>query len=385
MVSRRTVTVIDAHAAGEPGRVIIDQHLRVGGSTMAQRLAHCEQHLEDLRRTVLREPRGYPALCAPLVLPPVEPTSDFGLVVLEQGGFRPMSGSNLICAVTALIDAQLVEVVEPLTRLRVDTAAGPVTVEAVVEGGRAMTVTFENVPSFAVHLDRPIAVPHYGSIAADVVFGGQFYVQAPASAFGLELVPGEAREIIRAGSALVNAAREQIPVRHPTVPGLTMIALPMIHTASEDPEVDGRAAVVLPNGAVDLHSPETWTGTLDRSPCGTGTCGRLAARHARGEMGVGDRLVHQSLLGTAFTGRILGTARVGDIDGIRPSITGRGWVTGYNRLVIDDDDPFARGFTLGDIWGTEPDDPDLVREPGLLGPPPEPPTTHETDAPGGTP
>lgn len=351
MTSRRTISAIDVHAAGEPGRVLLGSHLAVRGATMAEKLAHCREHLEDLRRLVLREPRGYPGLCAPMVLPPVAEDSDFGLVVLEQGGFRPMSGSNLICAVTAVLETQMLPVTEPLTRLRVDTAAGTVAVAAEIVDGRVRSVTFDNVPAFVVALDEPLQIPEYGTVPVDVVFGGQYYVQAKAEHFGLEIDPAHAKALIRAATAMVHAARRDIPVRHPEQPAIDTIGLPMLHDAAGE-GVDGRNAVVLPNGTVDLDRPETWTGTLDRSPCGTGTSGRMAAKHARGELGIDEPFVHQSVLGTTFTGRLRGTARVGEHEAVLPSVTGRGWITGFNQLVVDADDPFPEGYTLGDLWGT---------------------------------
>lgn len=347
---RRTIQVIDTHALGESGRVIVDQHLRIPGRTMAEKFAAAEQNLEGLRRLVLREPRGWPSLCAPIVTPPVNEGSDFGLIVMEQGGFRPMSGSNLICTVTALVETGQVPVTEPVTRLRVDTAAGLVQVEASVEGDRVTAVTFENVPAFVQELDVSLDLHEYGTVKADIAFGGQFYVQADASQFGLELRREEGRAIVRAASALCAAAREQVPVAHPTEDGITEIGLPMLHRPAGDGE-NARNAVVLPSGQLIADDPESWTGTFDRSPCGTGTSARMACMHARGELGVGEEFIHESMLGTTFQCRVLGETEVGGRPAIRPQITGRGWISAFSTLVLDDTDPFPEGFTIGDIWG----------------------------------
>ncbi len=350
---RRTIHAIDVHAAGEAGRVVIGQNSLVKGSTMAERLQYCIDELDETRRLLLREPRGYPGLCAVFVLPPVEPDSDFGIVVLEQGGFRPMSGSNMICAVTAMVETGAVRVTEPVTALRVDTAVGTVAVRAEVAGGRVRRVTFDNVPAFPVVLDHPFDLPEYGTIHADIVFGGQFFVQAKAADFGLELVPGAAKQLARAGSVLRTVATETFAVRHPLNPDIDRVGLVMLHGESPTPGVDARNTVVLPNGVVDLDDPATWTGALDRSPCGTGTCARMAGRHARGELAVGEDFVHESLLGTTFTGRLRGETTVGEHAAVLPSLSGRGWVTGFNQYVLDDDDPFPAGYTVGDIWGPE--------------------------------
>jgi proline racemase len=348
---RRTIPAIDVHAAGEPGRVVIASHLHVRGATMADRLQYCREHLDDLRLLLLQEPRGYPGLCAVLVVPPVEPDSHFGIVVLEQGGFRPMSGSNLICAVTAMVETGAVPVQDPVTTLHVDTAVGTVVVRAQVAEGRVTRVTFNNVPAFVVALDHPLDVPEYGTVLADIVFGGQFFVQAKAADFGVDLVPSAAKELVRAGSLLRTVAQQQFPVRHPHNPDIDHVALAMLHGPSPTPGVDGRNTVVLPNGVVAFGDPATWTGTLDRSPCGTGTSARMAALHARGQLGIDQDFVHESLLGTTFTGRITGLTKVGPYQAVSPSVSGRGWITGFNQYVLDADDPFPRGYTLGDLWG----------------------------------
>lgn len=351
MNKRQLIQAVDVHAAGEPGRVLVGSGLRVKGATMADRLRYCENNLDELRTLVLQEPRGYPGLCSPIIVEPADPSCDFGMIVMEQGGFRPMSGSNLICAVTALIETGAVDVEAPLTTLRVDTAVGVVTVRAEVEDGRAKKVTFDNVPAFVHGLDLPLEVPGYGEVPVDVVFGGQFYVQTRAEHLGVDLEPSNAKEIIRAASVLRQAADEAFDVQHPLFPEINSIALPMIHGPAKTSGTDGRNAVVLPNGVVDLDDPNSWTGTFDRSPCGTGTSGRVAAKYARGELVIGQTFIHESMMGTTFTAEVKEEAAVGNFSGVVPTISGRGWITGFHQLVLESDDPFPVGYTVGDIWG----------------------------------
>lgn len=351
MTNRQLIQTVDVHAAGEPGRVLMGSGLRVKGETMVERLRYCRDHLDDLRTLILQEPRGYPGLCSPLIVPAADPSCDFGMIVMEQGGFRPMSGSNLICAVTALIETGAIDVSEPVTTLRVDTAVGVVTVRAQVEDGRAALITFDNVPSFVHGLDLPLDVPGYGTIPVDVVFGGQFYVQTSAEHLGVELEPANAKEILRAAAAMRKAADDAFDVVHPLIPEIDSIDLPMIHGPARSEGTHGRNAVVLPNGEVDLDDPSTWSGTFDRSPCGTGTSARVAAKFARGELAIGEKFVHESMMGTTFTAEVKEPATVGDLPGIIPTIRGRGWITGFHQLVLESDDPFPVGYTVGDIWG----------------------------------
>jgi proline racemase len=353
MTTRQLVSAIDVHTAGEAGRVLIDSHLWVKGHDMPARLQYCRENLNDLRELVLREPRGYPSLLGIMVLPPVTPGSDFAIIVLEQDDFAPMSGANLICAVTALVETRKIPAEGPSVELQVDTAAGTVRVHAEIADGRVTQVTIENVPSFVIALDHELTLPGFGTVPVDVVFGGQFYVQAPADALGIDLNPAAADDIIRAASVLLEVARRDIDVRHPTQPELNRINLPMLYGPAQSPGTHGKNTVVMPQGRPHLEDPSTWRcGTLDRSPSGTGTSARMAAKHARGELALNEPFVHESILGTTFTGVLRGTVPLGNHLAVLPTISGRGWVTGIHQFVLEPDDPFQAGYTLGDIWGT---------------------------------
>ncbi|GAA2866523.1 proline racemase family protein [Pseudonocardia halophobica] len=346
----RTITSIDVHCEGEVGRVLPGVHLLVRGRTWSERMRWCETELDWLRRLLLREPRGHPSMCGVLVLPPLDPTADVGIVILEQGGFRPMSGANTMCTVTALLETGSLPSAEPETVVRIDTAVGPVEATAGVEGGRVRWVRVRNVPSFAIALDRKISVPEYGTVAVDVAFGGQVYVMARAADLGVALGPEHAPAITRAGTALLAAAREQVPVAHPDRPGITTIDLAMLHGPPDSPDISGRNSVVMPSGRIVLDDPASWAGILDRSPGGTGTSARMAVLHARGELGLGVPFVHQGVLGTTFRGVLHERTTVGRQEAVVPSIQGRAWITGHVQHVLQPDDPFPTGLTVGDIW-----------------------------------
>ncbi|MFI6674946.1 proline racemase family protein [Kribbella sp. NPDC050470] len=345
------VSSVDVHAEGEPGRVLLGGNLRVRGATMSERLAWCAEHLDDLRRLLLREPRGHPALCGVVVMPPVRADADVSIVIFEQGGFRPMSGSNTMCAVTAILETGALPLRAPETVVRIDTAAGLVQATARVEGTKVRDVEVRNVPSWVESLDTPIDVLEYGTVRADIAFGGQYYVQAPASALGVELGAANAPALVRAGAALLASARQQVAVKHPHDDNLSHISLAMLHGPATDPGVSGRNSVILPTGALDANRPETWRGVLDRSPCGTGTSARMACLHARGELGLHTPYLHQGVLGTRFEGLLHERVRVGDRDAVVPSIRGRAWITGFHQHVLHPDDPFPRGYTVADLWG----------------------------------
>jgi proline racemase len=323
------IAAVDAHAGGEPGRVITDGVFDVPGDTMFDKKVHLETQGDHLRKLMLREPRGYPALC----------------------WYPAMSGSNIICVATVLIETGMVPVREPGTELVLEAPAGLVPVRADVAGGKVTGVTFENVPAFAVHLDAAIEVPHLGRATVDVAWGGMFYVIADAAQFGLQLLPDEGREIARVGRMLQGAAAEQLPAVHPENPAISGVSISQLSGPPSHPEAVRKNAVVVATGELDWDRPETWTGALDRSPCGTGTCAKMAALHAKGELGLDQDFPHEGVLGTIWTGRLVREAEVGGRRAVVPTITGRAWITGYNDYVVDDSDPFPEGFTVGDIWG----------------------------------
>ncbi len=346
----RVITAVDAHAGGEPGRVITGGVLDVPGRTMFEKMQHLERHGDHLRRLMLREPRGYPALCCNVVLPTTDPRADAGFVIMEQTEYPPMSGSNTICVATVLIETGMVPAVEPLTRLTLEAPAGLIRIEAEVSGGKVTSVTFENVPAFAVHLDQEIEVPELGRVTVDVAYGGMFYVIADAERLGLELLPEQGGEIARVGAMIRAAAAAELPVAHPENPDIEGISIVQLSGPPVSRDADRRNAVVVMSGPLDWDRPATWTGAIDRSPCGTGTCAKMAVLHARGELALGRPFRHEGILGTVWTGTLVRETTVGGHSAVVPTLSGRAWITGLSQYVLDADDPFPEGFTVGDLW-----------------------------------
>jgi proline racemase len=325
------------------------------GATMLEKRDHLWRDGDRLRRLMLREPRGYPALCANLLLPPTLPGADAGFVIMEQAEYPAMSGSNTICTASVLIAERLVPVREPVTELVLEAPAGLVRVRAEVRDGVARSITFENVPAFAVALDRPVEVPQLGTVMVDVAWGGMFYAMTDAGALGFRLTPDEGRDLVRVGEMVKAAAAEQIPAVHPEQPELNGITICELTGPPTLPGSHGRNTVVVSTGTLDWSRPSSFTGVLDRSPCGTGTCARMAVLHARGRLAIGVDFVHEGILGTTWTGRLLRETTVGGVPAVVPQLTGSAWITGRAELVVDDDDPFPDGFTVGDLWGLATD------------------------------
>ena len=221
---------------------------------------------------------------------------------------------------------------------------------AACSDGKVTAVTFRNVPSFAIHLGAAVEVPQLGTVTVDVAYGGMFYVLADAEALGFRLTPDEGRDIVRASEMIKASAAEQLPVVHPEQPGFAGITIAELTGPAHDPANDGRNVVTVSTGALDWAKPTTWTGVIDRSPCGTGTSARMAVLHARGELEIGRDFRHEGILGTVFTGRLVEETRVGDRAAVVPTITGTAWITGFASYAVDPTDPFPEGFTVGDLW-----------------------------------
>jgi len=305
---------------------------------MLSKLRHLEREGDGLRRLLLFEPRGSAPLSANLVLPATHPTADAGFIIMESCSYEGMSGTNTINTATVLLETGMLPMAEPVTRLTLEAPAGLVQVTADCAGGACERVTFENVPSFASHLDAPVGVEGLGELRVDVAYGGAFCAFVDAHELGYAIVPDEARALAELGERIRPAVVEQLEISHPVERALGVLSF-VVFTAPARAGGNARNATVVAPGR------------LDRSATGTATSARLAVLAARGEIDYGAELVNESVISTRFVGRILRRARVGDRDAVVPAITGRAWITGFHELVVDPADPFPEGFQLPDTWG----------------------------------
>ena len=350
MRASRVIQAVDVHAAGEPGRVIVGGVLDVPGDTMYDKMVYLRTDADDLRTRMLREPRGYPAQNCNVILPSTNPQADAGYVIMEQVEYPGMSGSNTICVTTVLLETGMLPMHEPVTDVTLEAPAGLIQVRADCRNGKVEQVTFRNVPAFAVHLDARVEVPHIGPVTVDVAYGGMFYVIADAEPLGLRLIPEEGRDIVRISEMIKAAAREQLPVVHPENAGFSGITIAQLSAPPLQPTAHRRNVVTVSTGKLDWGRPSTWTGVIDRSPCGTGTCAKMATLHARGALGLNEEFRHEGILGTVFTGTLVEETTVGQYPAVIPTISGQAWITGMSSYSLDPDDPFPDGFTVGDIW-----------------------------------
>ncbi|MGO9467591.1 MAG: proline racemase family protein [Isosphaeraceae bacterium] len=339
MRSRVMISVVGCHAEGEVGDVIVGGFPPPRGATMFERMRTMERDFDHVRRFLLCEPRGSVCRHANLLTPPINAGCDYGVIIMEPTEYVPMSGSNLLCTVTVLLETGAVAMKEPETVVMVDTPAGPVKAVAECRDGRCRSVEFENVPSFVDRLDAVVEVAGLGTMAVDVAYGGMFYAIVDATKLGFSVEPSEARELAVAGERIRLAAREQLDVVHPENPGIRGVSIVQFNRPFQGAgQVTRNTCIVAP-------------GRSDRSPTGTGTSARLAVLHARGKLAVGDTMIHESIIGSQFSGRIVATTSVGGRPAIVPAIRGRAWITGFHTYLLDPDDPYPEGYLLSDSWG----------------------------------
>jgi proline racemase len=340
MRSSKTIHVVSAHAEGEVGDVIVGGVSPPPGDTIWEQSRWIAWD-QTLRNFVLNEPRGGVFRHVNLLVPPKNPQADAAFIIMEPEDTPPMSGSNSICVSTVLLETGLIPMQEPMTEFTLEAPGGLVKVRAECRNGKAERIFVQNLPSFAARLNIPLEVEGLGTLTVDTAFGGDSFAIVDAGKLGFALTADEAHDIARMGARITRAATERLGFHHPTNPdwrhfSFCLFAGPISR--------DGRN---LRAGAAVAVQP----GKVDRSPTGTALCARMAVLHARGEMGLEDELTTVSVIGSTFTGRILGTTQVGDIPAILPEISGRAWITGIHQHMLDPTDPWPGGYRLSDTWG----------------------------------
>ncbi len=325
---------IDSHTAGEMTRLIVGGVEPIPGKTMADKLVYLKQHRDDIRLQLTREPRGHQGVLAALVTEPVTAGAAFGLIYMDGRRYPYLCGHATIGAVTTLIETGAVKAGEPETIITIDTPSGPMTASAAVQGERVASVAIRMAPSFVHGTEQSLEVPGLGRIPIHLVCVGGFFAMVPADAIGLSLTPENAPRLIDLGMAIIDAANEQLTVRHPIRPEVTTVDVTEFYAPDADDRLKGRGAVIYG----ESH--------IDRSPCGTGTAAKLTLLHSQGKLKPNEIYQNRSPLDTLFQARIVEETAIGDLDGVVVEIRGSAHITGVHTFIMDPEDPFPRGYSL---------------------------------------
>ncbi|KOF01628.1 hydroxyproline-2-epimerase [Roseivirga seohaensis subsp. aquiponti] len=324
---------IDAHTCGNPVRLVAGGGPILEGANMSEKRQHFLREFDWIRKGLMFEPRGHDMMSGSILYPPSDPANDIGVLFIETSGCLPMCGHGTIGTVTIMIEEGLVQPKIP-GHLRLETPAGLVKIEYQQEGKRVTSVKLTNVPAYLAKENIEVECPDLGILKVDVAYGGNYYAIIDPQENYRDMADYTAMQLIGWSLKIrerINAEHSFIHPENDTIGGLSHV---LWTGAPLQPNSTARNAVFYGDKAID------------RSPCGTGTSARMAQWAAKGKLHKGDQFVHESIIGSQFTGKVEDVVKLGAYSGIIPSIEGWARITGYNTIVIDDEDPYAYGFQV---------------------------------------
>jgi len=341
-----TLLCIDSHVGGEPARLVVGGLPPISEGTTNDKRLYLSENLDQIRLLTTREPRGHRDMFASILVEPESDEAAFGLVYMDARRYPYLCGHATIAAVSAMIELGLLEAAFPETRVVVDTPSGSWETVAQVRENlhsdrrrfRVESVAIRPEIAFAFRLDQPLQVPNLGNILVDVSFTGGFFVMVSVDQIDLDLTVDNAPQLARLGMDIIEAGNAQLEVQHPQREYINTIDVVEFFDPRGHKDGRGKNFVVL--------------GHVDRSPCGTGTCAKLALLHKRGHLDVGEPFVNEGLLGTTFDAHIVSESSIEDpksgesLPAIIPEISGAAHITGLGHFVLTREDPFPEGFLL---------------------------------------
>jgi 4-hydroxyproline epimerase len=330
---RHVFRCIDGHTAGNPVRLVIEGAPVLTGDSMSARRQDFMARYDWIRTGLCFEPRGHDMMSGGFLYPPTAPAADVGILFIETSGCLPMCGHGTIGIITFALEHGLITPRTP-GKVIAEVPAGVIELDYVQDGTRVRSVRIRNVASWLDKQGIEIEVPDFGPLTIDVAYGGNFYaiIEPQGPYFGLDAL-GAAR-ILQLSPVIRSLLREAFTPVHPLDPTIRGVSHLLWADVPKGEGADGRNAVFYGDKAID------------RSPCGTGTSARLAQLHATGRLPVGQAFIHESYIGSRFTGRVEAETEVGGRPAIIPSVEGSAIATGLNEIWIDEEDVFAHGFQV---------------------------------------
>ncbi|MFO7847030.1 MAG: 4-hydroxyproline epimerase [Balneolaceae bacterium] len=324
---------IDSHTCGNPVRLVAGGGPILEGTTMMQKRLHFLREFDWIRKGLMFEPRGHDMMSGSILYPASDPNNDIGILFIETSGCLPMCGHGTIGTVTIMLQEGLVTPITPGS-LRLETPAGLVKASYTMDGKRVSSVKLTNVASYLHSRNLTLNHSELGTLTLDVAYGGNFYaIIDPQEQFsGIEHVSAES--LVQYSREVRSLLNDQHSFVHPEDSSINGLSHVMWTGKPLDDTSTARNAVFYGDKAID------------RSPCGTGTSARMAQWHALGKLKKGEPFIHESYIGSTFTGRIEEVTELAGKPAVIPSIEGWARITGYNTILIDEDDPYAFGFQV---------------------------------------
>ena len=332
---KHTFTCIDAHTCGNPVRVVAHGGPDLKGKTMSEKRQHFLKEYDWIRRGLMFEPRGHDMMSGSILFPPHDPANDFSILFIETSGCLPMCGHGTIGTITIAIEEGLIIPKVP-GKIRMEAPAGLVEIEYQQTGNKVDWVQLTNVSSYLAAQDLSVDCPDLGEITLDVAYGGNYYAIVDPQKNFSGVHDFTASQIIQMSQVVRDRINEKYPNQfvHPENDTIRDVTHLLWTGDPINPLSDGRNAVFYGDKAID------------RSPCGTGTSARLAQLHAKGKLEVGQPFTHESFIGSTFIGRVEKETTLGSHKAIIPSIQGWARIYGHNTITIDEEDPYAFGFSV---------------------------------------
>jgi len=324
---------IDGHTCGNPVRLVVEGGPALEGRSMREKRQHFLDEFDWIRKGLMFEPRGHDMMSGSILYPPEDTTNDTGVLFIETSGCLPMCGHGTIGTITMAIENNLIRPKKE-GEVRLETPAGLVVATYTTKGKKVNSVAFKNVPAYLDCDNLHVVSPDLGDLYVDVAYGGNFYAIVDQQDNFYDLDEFTASELIAMSGPLrseINKAKSFVHPEDATIRGCSHILW------TGKPKLPGSSA----RNAVFYADK-----AIDRSPCGTGTCARMAQWVVKGRLRLGDVFIHESIIGSRFKGKVEERAKINGIDGIIPSIEGWARTTGYNTIIIDDEDPYAEGFQI---------------------------------------
>ena len=324
---------IDGHTCGNPVRLVAGGGPLLNGANMSEKRQHFLKEYDWIRKGLMFEPRGHDMMSGSMLYPPSDPANDIGVLYIETSGCLPMCGHGTIGTVTFMIEEGLVTPKAP-GKLRLETPAGLVRIDYEQEGEKVTAVKLTNIPSYVAATNLEVECPDFGTLKVDVAYGGNFYAIVDPQVGYEDMANYSALELISWSRSIRDYMNTNFSFVHPEDPTIKGLSHLMWTGKPTNPNSTARNAVFYGEKAID------------RSPCGTGTSARMAQWAAKGKLHKGDEFIHESIIGSQFIGKVEDITKVGEFEAIIPSIKGWARITGHNNITIDDEDPYAHGFSV---------------------------------------
>jgi len=330
----QVIRTVDTHTMGEPTRVVIGGIDEIPGKSMPDKKEFVSEKLDHIRTALMHEPRGHQDMFGAIILKPTHPDAVLGVVFMDTFGYLDMCGHGLIGVVTVAAETGLVSLKTGNNSFLVETPAGLLQVTVNMEGQKATSVSFQNVPSFLYQTGIPVRLDGRALISVDISYGGNYFAMVEADHIGLEIESSNSNEIVTVGMAILHELNKSVTIEHPQTGEANRVKLVEFSTTPRAPEAHARNTVVFGNGQID------------RSPCGTGTCAKMASLFAQGQLNLNETFTHESIIGTCFNGKLLEAIDLGKVQAVIPEITACAYITGVHEFYIHPEDPLKDGFKI---------------------------------------